>query len=210
MKHIRDDAGLAGIIGYTPPAPETARQWLDGFHNETLMTQTPMQGSFIPQESGALAGLMEVNRRIIWSYSNNCKHGQELTLDVDTQIIETNKADAKYCYDGYKAYQAMKVCWAETLLVLADEFRDGNVFPGKDIKQIVDVAFDQMPPGDWKVKVRSDAAAYDQDVLDHWDRRHWGFAVSAALHQQLKHEIERLPDTVWQVWKTERTGVIRE
>jgi len=70
-----------------------------------------------------------------------------VTLDVDTQLIETNKAGAKYCYDGYKAYQAMKVCWAETLLVVADEFRDGNVFPGKDIKRIVNIAFDQMPPG---------------------------------------------------------------
>jgi len=60
------------------------------------------------------------------------------------------------------------------------------------------------------VKVRSDADAYDQDVMDHWDGRHWGFAVSAALHQQLKNEIERLPDSVWQVWKTERTGVVRE
>jgi hypothetical protein len=25
MQHLRDDAGLAGIVGYTLPAPETAR-----------------------------------------------------------------------------------------------------------------------------------------------------------------------------------------
>jgi len=37
VQHIRDDAGLAGIMGYTLPAPETARQWLDSFHDETLM-----------------------------------------------------------------------------------------------------------------------------------------------------------------------------
>lgn len=29
MKRLRDDEGLAGILGYRPPAPETARQWLD-------------------------------------------------------------------------------------------------------------------------------------------------------------------------------------
>jgi len=210
MRRLRDDAGLAGILGYTPPAAETARQWLDGFHDETVMSQKPLQGSFIPAESSAVAGLREINRRIIWSYIRNCMQKRELTLDVDTQLIETNKAEARRCYDGYKAYQAMKVCWAETLLILADEFRDGNVFPGKDITRIVDTAFDQVPPGDWKVKVRSDAAAYDQDILDHWDGRHWGFAVSAALHRQLKDEIEQLPDTVWQVWKTERSGVVRE
>lgn len=53
----------------------------------------------------------------------------------------------------------MKVCWAETLLVLADEFREGNVFPGKALERVVDEAFEM------KVKVRSDSAAYDQDIL---------------------------------------------
>jgi len=111
MKHIRDDEGLAGILGYKPPAPETARQWLDGFHDEALMAERPLQGSFIPPESNALAGLKEINRRNITAYINNLKPGREVTLDVDTQLIETNKAGAKYCYEGYKAQQAMKVCW---------------------------------------------------------------------------------------------------
>ena len=37
MKRRRNDAGLSGIPGYKPPAPETARQWLDKFHDESLM-----------------------------------------------------------------------------------------------------------------------------------------------------------------------------
>jgi len=210
MQHIRDDAGLAGILGYKPPAPETARQWLDGFHDEALVANKPLQGSFIPPESSALAGLREINRREIWAYINNLQPGCEITLDVDTQLIETYKSGAKYCYDGYKAYQAMQVCWAETLLVLNDEFRDGNVFPGKDIKRVVDEAFGMLPPGKWKVNVRSDSAAYDQDDLDHWNGNNWGFAVSAEMSHQLKQEIERLSESAWQVWKTDKGGVIRE
>jgi len=210
MQHLRDDAGLAGILAYKPPAPETARQWLDGFHEEALMMNRPLQGSFIPAESNALAGLKELKRQEIWSYINNLKPGCEITLDVDTQLIETNKAGAEYCYDGYKAYQAMKVCWAETLLVLSEEFRNGNVFPGKDIKRIVDEAFEMLPTREWKVKVRSDSAAYDQDILDHWNSRHWGFAVSASMHQQLKQEIEHLPANAWQIWKIEKDNILRE
>ena len=76
--------------------------------------------------------------------------------------------------------------WAETLLLLADEFRDGNVFPGKDIQRVADEAFEMLPPGKWKVKVRSDSAAYNQDILDHWNGRHRGFAVNAAMHRKLK------------------------
>jgi hypothetical protein len=53
----------------------------------------------------------------------------------------------------------------------------------------VDEAFDRLPPGEWKVKVRSDSAAYDQNVLDHWENRHWAFAVSAEMHQGLKQEM---------------------
>jgi Transposase DDE domain group 1 len=210
MKRIRGDEGLAEILGYTPPAPETARQWLDGFHDETLMQNKPLQGSFIPSESGPLTGLKEENRRLIWTYITNLKPESEITLDVDTQLVETSKSESQYCYAGYKAFQAMKVVWAQTLLVLADEFRDGNVHPGKDIRRMVDEALEMLPAGEWKIKIRSDSAAYDQDIIDHWHSHHWGFAVSADMCKQLKHEIEILGDNVWKSWKTDKGGIIRE
>jgi hypothetical protein len=210
MQHLRDDAGLAGILGYQPPAPETARQWLDRFHDEALMVNKPLQGSFIPPESQALAGLRQMNKRIIWTYIRNVNPGLEVTLDVDTQLVETYKAEAQYCYEHYKAYQAMKVVWAETMLVLNDEFRDGNVSVGKDINRIVDESINMLPPGEWRIKIRSDSAAYDMDVLDYWDGKRWEFAVSAEMRPQLKKEIERLPENAWRLWKIEKEGVIRE
>lgn len=210
MQRLRDDAGLEEILSYRPPAPETARQWLDSFHDATLMLNPPLQGSFIPSESGPLAGLKEVNRRLVGTYIENLKPGMEITLDVDSQLVETTKAEAKYCYEGYKAFQAMKVVWAQTLLVLADEFREGNVHPGKDIRRMVDEAVAIIPARDWKIKIRSDSAAYDQDVLDYWEGKHWGFAVSADMTPQLKGEIERMEEKEWHVWKTETGGVMRE
>ena len=210
MKRLRDDAGLAGMLGYRPPAPETARQWLDEFHDEALMAGQPLQGSFIPLESKRVVGLKELSRRTIWAYLENLKPGADVTLDVDAQLIETNKSNAKYCYDGYKAFQPIEVSWAETMLVLGDEFRDGNVPAGKDVKRVVDEAFAMLPPGEWRVKVRSDSAAYEQDVLDHWDRQHWGFAVSADMTPQLREEIDRLPADAWHIWKAEKRRVIRE
>jgi|TARA_B100002003_G_scaffold21576_1_gene17818 hypothetical protein len=210
MQRLRDDDGLAAMLGYRPPAPETGRQWLNRFHDEALMVGQPIQGSFIPSESKPLAGLQEVNRRTIWAYVKAVQPGWEVTLDVDAQLIETSKANARCCYDGYKAYHPIQVSWAETMLVLADEFRQGNVPAGKDIKRVVDEAFAMLPPGQWRVKVRSDSAAYDQDVLNHWDGHRWGFAVSADMSPQLRREIEMLPADVWQVWKTEKRGVVRE
>ena len=210
LKRLRDDDGLTAILGYRPPAPETGRQWLDKFHDEALMAGQPLQGSFIPPESKLLAGLNEVKRRTIWAYVEAVHPGWEVTLDVDAQLIETSKASARCCYDGYKAYQPIEVCWAETMLVLGDELRDGNVPAGKGVKRVVDEAFGMLPPGPWRVKVRSDSAAYDQEVLDHWDGLGWGFAVSADMSPQLRQEIERLPADAWRVWKTEKRGVVRE
>ena len=210
MQHLRDDVGLEGILGYRPPAPETARQWLDRFHDEALMAGQPLQGSFIPGESRRLAGLREINRRTIWGYVEAIHPGWEVTLDIDAQLIETNKAGARYCYDGYKAYQPIEVSWAQTMLVLADEFRQGNVPASRDIARLVDEAYQMLPPGQWRVKVRSDSAAYEQKVLDHWNGLGWGFAVSADMSRQLRQEIEQLPADAWQVWKTEKGGVVRE
>ena len=210
IKRLRDDQGLAGMLGYQPPAPETARQWLDRFHDEAMMVGQPLQGSFIPPESKSLVGLNEINRRAVWTYVENLKPEREVTLDVDAQLIETNKANARYCYDGYKAYQPIQVSWAETMLVLGDEFRDGNVPAGKDIARVVDEAFSMLPPGEWRVKVRSDSAAYDQDILDHWNGNHWGFAVSADMSPQLRQEIEHLPIDAWQVWQITKDSVVRE
>jgi hypothetical protein len=210
MERLRQDKGLEAMLGYQIPASETARQWLDRFHDEELMSGQPEQGAFIPVESAPLAGLREPIRQVIWSYVDRMKPGQDVTLDVDAHLVETSKANAFCCYDGYKAFQPIEVEWAETGLVLADEFRQGNVLAGKDIKRVVDEAFDTLPAGEWQVKVRSDSAAYQQDVLDHWHGRRWRFAVSADMSMALRQAIEALPKEAWQMWYTEAGGMIRE
>jgi hypothetical protein len=210
MERLRDDAGLSGILGYQPPASETARQWLDRFHDESTMAAPPLQGSFIPPESRPLAALKEVKRRTVASYIEGVHPGWDVTLDVDVQLTETTKDGAQYCYEGYKAFGSAKVCWAETMLVLADEFRQGNVPPSRDITRLVDEAYETLPAGPWRVKVRSDSAGYQQECLDRWHNRGWEFAVSADMSQGLKREIERLPDDAWHLWKIEKNGVIKE
>lgn len=211
MKRLRSDAGLAVLLGYRPPAPETARQWLDRFHDAEAMQGRPAQGAFLPAESSGLAGLREVNRRVIHAYVEANPGGNEVTLDVDAHLVETAKANAAYCYEGYPAYQPMVVAWAETGLVLSDEFREGNVPASKDIRRMVDEAYEALPAGDWKVRVRSDSAAYEPEgILDHWQGRGWEFAVSADMSPQLRAAIQALPEEAWQGWKTEAKGVVRE
>jgi len=209
MERLRRDDVLAQMLGYAVPAPETARQWLDRFHDEEAMKGRPLQGSFLPPESGPLAGLKEVNRHVVRAYVQNVKVSQRVTLDIDAHLVETDKAGAQPCYEGFKSFQPIEVCWAETGLVLADEFREGNVPASMDNRRLVDEAYQALPVGAWEIWVRSDAAGYGQGNLDHWDSQGWKFAVSASMSPQLRAVMEAVSDDSWSLMEDKR-GVIRE
>jgi len=211
---VRRDRGLAALLGYELPAASTARQWLDRFHAPEAVAGRPLQGSFIPVESGGLAGLRAVVEHSVRTYCAAVKPGAAVTLDVDAHLVAAAKQSALRTYEGFRGYQPLLVSWAETGLVLADEFRDGNVPASQRIKELVDTASAALPnrPTDdpWQVSVRSDSAASAQDTLDYWHQRRWRFAVSADMSPALRREIERLPPEAWTVCGQEQGGVVRE
>ena len=209
---LRSDQGLAAMLGYQLPAASTARQWLDLFHDAKLLEGRPLQGSFIPQESSRLAALWSVVERTVRAYVAALRPAATVTLDVDAHLVESAKCTALPCYEGFRAYQPLLVSWAETGLVLADQFRDGNVPAAENIKGLVDRAYAALPArdGGWRVQVRSDSAAYEYEALDHWDGLGWRFAVSADMSQSLRREIEALPPEEWHFWAQEKDGVVRE
>ena len=211
---MRRDRGLAALLGYDLPAASTARQWLDRFHDPEAVAGRPAQGSFIPAESAGLAGLRAVVEHSVRTYCAAVTPGATVTLDVDAHLVEASKQSALRTYEGFRGYQPLLVSWAETGLVVADEFRDGNVPASQRIKELVDTAFAALPhrPTDdpWRVSVRSDSAAYEQAILDHWHQRQWRFAVSADMSPALQREIVALPHEAWTVCGQEANGVIRE
>lgn len=209
---LRLDQGLEVMLGYQLPAASTARQWLDLFHDEELLKDRPAQGSFIPMESARLAALQSVGQRTIRAYVAAVQPGPIVTLDVDAHLVESSKHTALATYAGFRGYQPLLVEWAEQGLILAEQFRDGNVPASQRIKQLVDEAYDSLPSreGGWQVQVRSDSAAYEYEALDHWDKRGWRFAVSADMSVPLRREIEALPPQDWHFLREEQDGTIRE
>ncbi len=117
---------------------------------------------FVMMLSGALAGLRVVVQRSVGAYVIAAEPGPDLTLDVDAHLVESSKREALPTYEGYRGYQPLLVSWGETGLVLADEFRDGNVPASKGIKELVDEAYSALPGREdgqrWRVGVRSDSA----------------------------------------------------
>jgi len=212
LQKLRQDQGLEVMVGYEFPAPSTARGWLEFCHDDEALAERPAQGSFIPRESTRLTALREPVRQSIRAYVAAAKPAREVTLDVDAHLVESSKREALWTYDGFRGYQPLLVTWAETELILADQFRDGNVPAGTGIGALVDEAYEALPkhPEGWVVRVRSDSAAYDQRVLDHWDSRGWKFAVSADMSQQLRKAIGELKLEEWHDWQTEKDGAVRE
>ena len=209
---LRADLGLEAMVGYELPAPSTARSFLEHFHDEDSLAERPSQGSFIPRESVGLEGMRELVRQSLRAYVSAARPDHHLTMDVDAHFVPSSKREAMMTYEGFRGYGPLIVTWAETELVLADQFRDGNVPAGKGIKELVDEAYDSLPnhPEGWGVAVRSDSAAYETDVLDHWNERGWKFAVSADMSKQLHAEIGKLAPQEWQFWVEEKGGFVRE
>lgn len=212
MAQLRLDGGLTAILGYKMPAPSTLRSWLEQFHDESALASRPLQGSFVPAESPALAGLRAVLDHTVRSFVAATSPGRQVTLDVDAHLVESSKREALPTYDGFRGFQPLIVVWAETGLILAEQFRDGNVPASVGIADLADAAYAALPSrGDgWQVQLRSDTAAYEQKNLLHWNELGWRFAVSADMTPQLRQAVQELGYAEWHDWTVEPDGFVRE
>ncbi len=105
------------------------------------------------------------------------------TVDHDATVIEAHKKEARAHDKGGRGYQPSLAMWAETGLVLADEFRDGNVPAGMNNLPLIERAFAVLPASVTERFFRADSACYDEKVLK-WlaePSRQIGFAISADM-----------------------------
>ena len=114
-------------------------------------------------------------------------------MDQDATIIESHKEKALAHYEGGRGYQPMVAVWAEADLVLADEFRDGNVPAQQEPLTCAQLAFAALPDSIEQRYFRGDSACHENDLLGwlkHPDRAkepggRIGFAVSARMSGDL-------------------------
>ena len=87
------------------------------------------------------------------------------TLDMEATLVATNKTDALFSYKGFKAYQPLNTWWFEQGIVLHTEFRDGNVPAGFKQLLVFKDALTCLPQEVKQVRLRSDTAGYQHDLL---------------------------------------------
>lgn len=199
---LRQDRALCQLLGYELPAPQTARDFFERFHEAELPLVQAGEFAFVREESKALHGLGRANQRLVeWQQS---MHPQKrATLDVDATIIASDKQAALPVYEGGRGYQPVVVLWAEQDLIVHDEFRDGNVPAGSGNVRILERALAALPKGIEEVCLRADSALYEQSVLRLCQDKKIRYAISADLSQELKRAILAIPDERWQLDRDE-------
>ena len=219
---LRADAGLSELLGHAVPSAEAARKFLYQFHDGEKIEQAQQalaaeRVSYIPEENPALQGLAQVNQDVVRELGRRCAEQKIATLDVDATIIESWKREAKPTYEGCTGYQPVLALWAEMSVVVADEFRDGNVPAQQALLPITQRAFQALPETVVERYFRGDSACHEQSLLE-WLRDEQraggpqgriGFAVSARMNPALHAEIAAALESRWQPYG-ENSIVIKE
>jgi hypothetical protein len=197
LAHLREDAALALLLGHGIPAPQTARDFLEAF-DEAAPPLWQGETCHVPGEGERLQGLTAVTRRLI-AFLQERRPEATATIDLDATVLESSKRAARPVYDGRTGYQPVIALWAEQDVVLADEFRDGNVPAGTGNRRLLERAIARLPPGVARLLVGADSAAYEQGLLRWLEAAGHGYAISADMSRELAAAIRALPETVWQV-----------
>lgn len=211
MAVLRSDEGLQRLLGYSLPSPDSVRAFVNAFHDEQLIEQAkagrgPNAIAYIPAEGEHLRALAVINVALCHAVADQGK-SKTATLDHDATIQESHKSQAMPHYKGGVGYQPVAVYWAEQDLVIADEYRDGNVPAGMDNLPLIRRSFLSLPASVTKMYFRADSACYERNVL-RWlaDEQRVagphgsiGFTISADMTPELRQVCTEVPEDQWQL-----------
>jgi hypothetical protein len=225
IESLRKDDGVTKMLGYAPPGERCVADFLGAFHDPEKVAQAraraQRQGhlSFIPEETAALEGLGRASGGIVRAIAARAKQPQtRATVDEDGTIIESHKREALWAYDGTQGYQPMVAVWAETGLIVADEFRDGNVPALSSPSTCAQAAFAALPGTVTEYYFRGDSGCHESGLIN-WLRNPQrdggpkgliGFAVSARMSEDLGKALKAVAETQWTTFGKESDGTLRQ
>jgi hypothetical protein len=149
------------------------------------------------QGEGGVAGLEDVNRDLIQKALE--QEGEELILDVDATEIEAEKQEAQWTYHHVQGYMPL-VGYVNGICV-GYEFREGNASPGAGILGFAQKCEAALPEGK-RIYFRSDSAAYQAEVINHYSPPGRTFSITADQDAAVKQAIKNLPESTWQPYRT--------
>ena len=222
---LHQDLLLSNALGYALPKVTAVRSFLEKFHDEKLEALRPArqeQKSFIFPGSEPIRGLQNVQAGLVGRVARKyAEQGQPLTfatVDQDATIIESHKKTALAHYEGGRGYQPMVAVWAEADLILADEWRDGNVPARQAPLTCAQWAFAALPATVKQRFFRGDSACHEQELIG-WlkspERAQEpggaiGFCVSASMSEDLHTAVKAVAGSEWKTFGSDPDGTLRQ
>lgn len=195
VRVLARDAGLTRLLHRRFPSPDALHDFLARFHDEAQMAQRPPAGAWIPAESPALQALAALNTAVVRRAVTG-RGAETATLDLDATTIVSHKRDALPRYTGGRGYQPTAGGWAEQDLVVADQYRDGNVPAGMDPLAVARQALAALPPTVTTRAFRGDSACYHDPLLKYLAAERIAFTISADMTEELT-AVCRAGDVRW-------------
>jgi len=190
------------------PSASSIFRYLEKFHDSEQEKLRRPGKAFIPAPNKHLQGFAGVNKEL-GGFSGPQGFESTATLDMDATLVATNKIDALFSYKGYKAYQPLNTWWFEQGFVLHTEFRDGNVPAGFQQLRVFKEALDCLPENIKKVRLRSDTAGYQHNLLRYCakgENNRFGvieFAIGCDVTQEFKKAVAQIEESEWKpIYKT--------
>ena len=192
------------------PSESATFRYLAQFHDGEQETLRQPGVALIPESNEYLRGFRQICK-------GQAKFAQLhtpqtiATLDMDATLSETQKADALYCYKHYKAYQPLNTYWFEQGLIIHTEFRDGNVNAGYQQKRVLEESLDQLPDGVETVRLRSDSAGYQHELMRFCEENEsrFGrieFTISSDVTVEFKKAVAEVKQEEWKPLMRVREG----
>lgn len=199
----------------TLPSASVIFRYLGNFHDAEQEKHREKGKAFIPEANGHLKSLARINGELI---GFKAATEETATLDMDATLSATMKKQALFSYQGDKAYQPINTYWHERGVILHTEFRDGNVPAGHEQLRVLKEALQYLPSGVKKVRLRSDTAGYQHDLLRYCDEdnnKRFGrieFAIGCDVTQEFRRAVSEVGEVAWNPFyrmvngKPEKTG----
>jgi hypothetical protein len=121
-----------------------------------------------------------------------------VTLDIDSSLVEADKKEAQKTYKGFDGYYPLLAWLDEPNVFLSGVFRPGNSSPQSHLPSLVAQCRRLLSQG-IKLRLRSDSAAYNAEVLRYCDKQGIEFSITADLDVAVMASIEAIPDEKWQL-----------
>jgi hypothetical protein len=204
-------------FGVGIPSPTAARDYLNCFHEDAEDAKRGYGRSFVPEENEHLKGFGNIHP-YVFQQAYKMNPLPRITLDQDATFMPTETEGALVNYKKFSSFEALNMFCPEYDMMIATQFRDGNVTPGfGQLEQLKEV-ISNLPEGVKEVYFRSDTAGYQRELLKYCAIRDEkrripviDFTISCGVGDEFKKAVRQVLEKEWKrVCKRGPNGEIYE